>query len=294
MPEKSITELPATPVSRLNDSNGRQIKVAAYCRVSTSSEEQLSSYNSQKENINTLENDDETLLAIFSALAQAESESLSRNVRMGLQQNYKAGVVPYHVIYGYRKGDDNTLVIVPEEAEIVKRVFEHYLAGRSIGRIRKDLEADGIPTYRGKSSWSENTLQQMLRNEKYCGDVLLQKTYVDDILIRKTKKNTGQFTQYYIQNNHEPIVSRDLFDRVQVEIARRASKTKTPSPSARTWMSKYSGKSALNEILVCGECGSYYRRTTWAKPQGRVGVWRCTSRLEHGDKKLLQAVDYII
>ena len=366
--ERIIIEIPANPVFAERDIRSRILRMAAYCRVSTDSEDQLNSYKSQidyyttiisenpnwklagifadeglsglstkkreqfnrmiqkcrrgqidmiivksvsrfarntldslgcvrklkamgvgvifeKEGVNTMETDDETLLTIFAALAQAESQSLSKNVRRGYQQAYKLGKVPFHVIYGYRKGPEGQPEIIPEQAAIVRRIYHRYLTGQSVGQIRKDLEADGILTHRGNSEWAENNIQQLLRNERYAGDVLLQKTYVKDLLTNLVVKNNGELPQYYIQNNHPAIIERDIWNKTQEEIARRCSKRKTPSPTARTGISKYSGKYALNEILVCGQCGSSYRRTTWAKPQGRIGVWRCISQLEHGKRK---------
>ena len=367
--ERIITEIPATITHAERDIRNRILRMAAYCRVSTDSEDQLNSYNSQieyyttiinenpkwkmagifadeglsglstkkrvqfnrmmqkcrrgqidiiivksvsrfsrntldslgyarklkamgvgvifeKEGINTLETDDETLLTIFAALAQNESHSLSKNVKMGYHQAFKAGKVPFHVILGYKKGADGKPEIVPEQAATVMRIYHRYLTGQSIGQIRKDLEADGIPSQRGGPNWSEGVIQHILRNERYAGDVLLQKTYVKDLLTNQVVKNNGELPQYFIQNNHPAIIERDVWNKTQEEIARRASKRKAPSTTARTGTSKYSGKYALNEILVCGLCGASYRRTTWAKPpHGRVGVWRCVSRLEHGRKK---------
>ena len=239
----------------------------------------------EKEGVNTMETDDETLLTIFAALAQNESQSLSKNVKMGYHQAFKAGKVPFHVIYGYRKGAEGKPEIIPEQADIVRRIYHRYLTGQSVGQIRKDLEADGILTHRGGSVWAEHNIQQIIRNERYAGDVLLQKTYVKDLLTNQVVKNNGELPQYFIQNNHPAIIERDIWNKTQEEIARRSSKRKTPSTTARTGTSKYSGKYALNEILVCGQCGSSYRRTTWKKPHGRIGVWRCVSRLEHGKKK---------
>ena len=239
----------------------------------------------EKEGVNTMDMDDEMLLTIFGVLAQTESQSLSKNISMGYRQAFKAGKVPYHALYGYRKGADGNYEIEPEEAKVIQRIYHRYLSGQSVGQIRKDLQADGILTKFGKATWSEGVVQHTLRNERYVGDVLLQKTYTKDVLTHKVEKNIGKLPQYYIHNNHQPIIDRDVWNKVQEEIARRVCKRKSPSRKARTSASKYCGKYALNELLVCGECGALYRRTTWAKrPHGRVAVWRCTSRLEHGKK----------
>jgi DNA invertase Pin-like site-specific DNA recombinase len=369
VPQKIITEIPAAASQTDRVIHKQNLRVAAYCRVSTDSEEQLSSYKSQidyytgvidenpywktagifadeglsgvstkkrrefnrmiqkcragridliitksvsrfarntldsiswarrlkkmgvgiifeKEGVNTLEMNDEILLTIFASLAQAESESLSKNVAMGFRQSFKAGKVPfrYKGFLGYRKGADGNPEIVPEEAAVVKRVFHRYLAGDSVARIAGDLEADGVPAASGGIKWSPGAIRYMLRNERYIGDALLQKTYVADMLTKQSKKNTGELPQYYISNNHPAIIDRDIFQKVQEEIARRGCKRKTPSKTARTEQSKYSGKYALNEILVCGECGTPYRRVTWSLHGVKRIVWRCISRLEHGKK----------
>jgi hypothetical protein len=240
----------------------------------------------EKEGVNTLEMDDEILLTIFAGLAQAESESLSKNVAMGYRQSFKAGNVPFHYkgFLGYRKGADGKPEIVPEEAAIVKRIFHRYLTGDSVAQIIKDLEADGIPAVKGGEKWSPATVRNIIRNEKYIGDAILQKTYISDVLTKQSKKNNGELPKYYITNNHPAIIERDIFQKVQEEIARRGCKRKTQSKTARTEQSKYSGKYALNEILVCEECGTPYRRVTWTHHGKRSIVWRCINRLEHGKK----------
>jgi hypothetical protein len=124
----------------------------------------------------------------------------------------------------------------------------------------------------------------MLKNEKYVGDVLMQKTFVADVLTKQSKKNNGELPQYYISNNHPAIIDRDVFNMVQEEISRRASMQKTPGKNAKTAQSKYSGKYALNEALMCAECGTPYRRATWTQYGQKRVVWRCISRLEHGKK----------
>jgi len=239
----------------------------------------------EKENIRTLEDNDEMILTVMGSLAQAESESLSKNVRMGFHQSFKEGNVPFHDILGYRRGSDGTPEILPEEAEVVRRIFDRYLAGNSVGQIVKDLESDQIPTTKGGSKWSPATVRNILQNERYIGDALLQKSYIEDVLTKKSRKNTGQYPQYYVQNNHPAIIGREIFDKVQIEIARRGSmRRKIPSRTARTEQSKYSGKYALTEILVCGECGTPYRRVTWTHQGSKRIVWRCVNRLEHGKR----------
>lgn len=194
----------------------------------------------EKENINTLETDTEMMLTIMSCFAQAESESISKNVSWGIRQSFKNGNVPmqYARFLGYRKGADGQPEIVPEEADIVKEIYRLYLDGMSLNMIADTL------------------------NEKYTGDALLQKTYVTDCITKKVRKNNGELPMYLIKDHHEPIISRDDFNRVQEEIARRSAKRAVADKLTKGKQGKYSAKYALSELLICGECGSHYRRVT--------------------------------
>lgn len=239
----------------------------------------------EKENVNTLHMDNEMVLTFMMSQAQAESESLSGNIKWGHRKNFKDGKVYYHYsgFLGYREGADGLPEIAPEEAEIVRRIFNRYLSGHSVPRIIRDLEADGVKTARGKEKWSDGVIRNMLRNEKYIGDAMLQKTFVADLFSRKSVKNTGQLPRYYVHDCHPAIIEKDIFDRVQEEIARRASIPKR-STGNKTMLSKYSGKYALSDKIVCGNCRSVYRRISWRRPEGPKVVWRCLTRMELGKK----------
>ena len=240
----------------------------------------------EKENINTLTESSEFLVTLFSGFAQAESESLSKNVTWGKEKSAKAGKVTfqYKKMLGYRKGADGQPEIVPEEAEIIRRIYHRYLDGCTLGKIKKELDEDGIPTAQGVECWSSAIIHNILTNEKYIGDALLLKTYVTDCITKKVKKNMGERPMYYVENDHPAIISRELFDLVQKEMTRRSSKRKVLQKSGKTELGKYSGKYALTELLVCGECGSPYKRVTWARNGKKRIVWRCVSRLEFGMK----------
>ena len=371
MPEsavRKVTVIPADPKHNQKDIRKQRLRVAPYCRVSTSSEEQLDSYQAQieyytekiaaqqewtmvdmfadegktatstkkrkdflrmikacekgkvdliitksvsrfcrntldgldyvrrlkrmgvgvffeKENVNTLYMDNEMILTFMMSQAQAESESMSGNIRWGHRKNFKDGKVYFHYagFLGYRRGENDLPEIDPEEAEIVRRIFSRYLIGHSVAKIIADLEADGIKTARGHKKWNDGVIRGMLRNEKYMGDALLQKTYIADLFTRQTKKNTGELPQYYVENSHPAIIDRLTFQRVQEEMARRSSLKKV-SAAAKTELAKYSGKYVLTELLSCGNCGSPYRRVTWTRPEGKKIVWRCINRLENGKK----------
>ena len=240
----------------------------------------------EKENINTLTESSEFLITLFSGFAQAESESLSKNVTWGKQKSAEAGKVPfqYKKMLGYRKGADGEPEIVPEEADIVRRIYQRYLCGCTLGQIKKELEQENIPAAQKVGQWSSAVIHNILTNEKYIGDALLQKTYITDCITKKVKKNQGERPMYYVENNHPAIIPRETFDRVQAEMTRRSSKRKVLQKRGRTELGKYSGKYALTELLVCGECGSPYKRVTWARNGTKRIVWRCVSRLEFGTR----------
>lgn len=238
----------------------------------------------EKENINTLTESSEFLITLFSGFAQAESESLSKNVAWGKAKSAEAGKVTfqYKKMLGYRKGADGQPEIVPEEAEVIKRIYHRYLDGCTLGQIKRELDKDNVPTAQGVEFWSPAIIHNILTNEKYIGDALLQKTYVTDCISKKVKKNQGERAMYYVENNHPAIISREMFDQVRNEMTRRSSKRKVLQKSGKTELGKYSGKYALTELLVCGECGSPYKRVTWARNGKKRIVWRCVSRLEFG------------
>ncbi len=174
----------------------------------------------EKENINTMDSKGEVLLTIMVTLAQQENQSLSQNVKLGLQYRYQQGLVQvnHNRFLGYTKDEEGQLIIEPEEAEVVKRIYREYLEGASLAQIGKSLEADGILTAAGKAKWRSETLKKILQNEKYIGDALLQKTYTVDFLSKKRVKNNGIVPQYYVENSHEPIIPRDLYMQVQEKI----------------------------------------------------------------------------
>ena len=240
----------------------------------------------EKENINTLTESSEFLITLFSGFAQAESESLRGNIIKGKQFSMREGIVhfQYKKLLGYRRGADGQPEIVPEEAETVRRIYSRYLEGASLGDIKKELEADNIPTAENVQGWSYQVIRNILTNEKYMGDAILQKTFVTDCISKRVVKNQGELPMYYIENNHQGIVPRELFQRVQEEIARRTSKRKVMQKTGKTEQGKYSAKYALSELLVCGECGTPYKRCTWARNGKKRIVWRCVSRLEFGRK----------
>ena len=362
----NVTIIPAKAQTEINRSKYQQLRVAAYCRVSTAEEEQQNSYQVQiayytdlinrkkewslvgifadegisgtqtknrtefkrmirmcknkkidlvitksisrfarntvdcleyvrqlkdlgigvifeKENINTLTMTSEFMIALYGSFAQAESESISKNVSWGKEKAYREGKVQfqYQNLLGYRKGTDGKPEIVPEEAETIKLIYKLFLDGYSMTNIKKALENKGILTAKGKKVWNESLISSILKNEKYVGDALLQKTYTLDCITHKVVRNHGERPMYLVTDHHAPIIDRDTYNRVQQELARRSSKRKI-SDKTITEQGKYSSKYALSELLICGHCGTPYRRATWSARGKKQIVWRCISRLEHG------------
>ena len=242
---------------------------------------------SEKENINTLTVESEMLITIMSCFAQAESESISKNVSWGVRQSFKNGNVPmqYKKLLGYKKGENGLPEIIPEEAEIVKEIFRSYLDGMSLKQIADSLNSRGIKTKHKHTTWQTELVKSVLVNEKYTGDALLQKTYITDCITKKSRKNNGELPMYLVKNHHEPIISHADFNRVQEEMARRGAKKAIADKLGKTDQGKYSAKYALSELLICGECGSHYRRVTWTAKGFKEIKWRCINRIQYGKRK---------
>jgi site-specific DNA recombinase len=179
---------------------------------------------------------------------------------------------------GYTKDEDGNLIIVPEEAEIIKRIYREYLEGQSLVGIGRGLEKDGIFTAAGKPRWRPETIKKILLNEKYIGDALLQKTFTVDFLTKKRVKNEGHVPQYYVENSHEAIIPKELFLQAQEELHRRSNIYTGADKNKRIYSSKY----ALSTITFCGDCGDIYRRVYWNIHGRKEFVWRCVTRIEQG------------
>ncbi len=368
-PAPKVIVIPAKEETALEQEKKKNLRVAAYCRVSTNSEEQLNSYENQKayytekimtnpdwtmvdvfadegktgtsackrkdflrmirqcrqgkidmilaksvsrfarntvdtlnytrelrslgipvifeeQNINSIHPESEFLITIHGAFAQSESEDTSSRVRWGIQQSMRTGKanIQFKTLLGYKRGPDGEMVIEPEQAETVKLIYEMYLSGKTLRSIKESLEARGLRNAAGTTEWTTSNLRTILSDEKYCGDVLRQKTFIRDCISKQVVKNTGQRPKYLIQNHHDAIIPREQFDAVQFEMARRRAQTDRSRKSVPTGAGKYSGKYALSGLLFCGECGTAYRRVVWTQHGEKRAVWRCTSRLDYGKK----------
>ncbi len=235
----------------------------------------------EKENINTMEASGEIFLTIFSSLAQEESRSISENSRWGIVKGFKDGKVFCNTtrFLGYDKDDNGNLVINEKEAQIVRRIYQEYLDGKSYSSIARGLEKDNIPTVTGSKKWWDSSVTIILTNEKYYGALLQQKTVTIDFLTHKRVKNKGFADKYLIEDNHDPIISKEVFEKVQAEKERRA-KLKNNIKNDR---GKYSSKYPFSGKIVCSKCGSTYRRRTWNSDKScRRVVWQCKTYVKEG------------
>ncbi|WP_196243325.1 recombinase family protein [Ruminococcus flavefaciens] len=200
---------------------------------------------------------------------------------MGIHYRFQQGKVMVNArcFLSYDKDEDGHLIINPEQAEIVKRIFREYLEGKSCKKIAQGLERDGILTSRGKAKWHDTSIRKILENEKYMGDALLQKTYTIDFLNKKRGKNNGILPQYYIEDDHEPIIPKEIFLMAQEEMARRSEQN-----AYFGRRKSFSANHPFSKIVFCAECGEEFRRIHWNNCGKKSVVWRCLTRLEHKDE----------
>ncbi|MFK4345122.1 MULTISPECIES: recombinase family protein [unclassified Paenibacillus] len=235
----------------------------------------------ERENINTLDTTGEVLLTILSSLAQDESRNISENSRWGILRGFQNGKVFCNTnrFLGYDKDEHGELVINEPEAEIVRRIYEEYLDGKSYQAIARGLMRDHIKTVTGGDTWWDSSITLILTNEKYYGALLQQKTVTVDFLTHKRIRNKGQEQQYLIEDNHEPIVSKELFEAVQKEKERRARLKGNVMGESKRYSSKY----ALSSKVYCGCCGAIFKRRTWNSnnPSKKV-VWQCKTYVNKG------------
>lgn len=233
----------------------------------------------ENENLDSINEDKEFEITLRGMLAQDESRNTSENIQWGFQRKFEKGDIftKYKNFMGYTCVEGE-IVIVSEQAEVVRKIFSLYLQSLSLGQIKAYLESQGIKTVTGKDTWDAKTIQRMLTNEKYRGDTMLQKTFTEDFMTGKKSKNFGQRNKYYVKDSHPAIVTAEVFDKVQEEMAKRARIVNREDGTIETSGRKYNSKYFLGNLLVCGDCGASYRRRT---ERGKV-VWRCAIRIEKG------------
>ena len=237
----------------------------------------------EKENIRTLDSKGELLITIMSSLAQEESRSISENVTWGQRKRFADGKVSmaYKQFLGYRKGPDGLPEIDPEQAEVVRKIYRLFMAGKTIGYICKQLEAEGIPTPGGKTKWQSQTVNSILTNEKYKGSALLQKTYTVDFLTKTMKVNEDEVPQYYVECSHPAIIEPSEWEAVQVEVARRKKLGRR-----HDCFTPFSGK------VICGDCGGVYGSKIWhSNSKYRRVIWQCNRKFKNETRCTTPHVD---
>lgn len=231
----------------------------------------------EKENIDTMRDDYELILTIYGMLSQEESRDMSENVKWGIRTKMKRGVLPVKIVYGYKKSNEN-LIICESKANIVKLFFREYLDGRTLKQIKKKLEELNVKSPSGKDTWDCKTINNMISNEKYMGNVIHQKTFIDDFLLGTRKENRGELEKVIIKNNHDAIISKSDFMKVQELKQKRSRCVIDENGNKVIRHNQYSSKSIYSNLLVCGHCGTSYRRRV---ERGKV-VYRCGTRMDKG------------
>ena len=259
----------------------------------------------EKENLNTFSIPSEFLISLYASFAQAESESISRNITWGIEKKFRRGEFPYHLKWmtGYYLKADGTVGIDETEAALVREIYTLFASGMSMGKIATLLTSRNIPRRCGSTVWGRRNVEKILQNEKYAGFAILQKTYTIDCLTHERALNLGQRPKYYVENCFPPIINRELFDATQREFERRRNahyqevyekqsanlSTKVSSLNSLS-NKKFHPHYALSDLLICAHCGNHYRRVIWKSKGKSYAVWRCGNRLEHGPKYCSKSV----
>lgn len=224
----------------------------------------------EKEHINSMSGDGELMLSILASFAQEESRSISENVKWAVRKGFEKGKQNGNRrIYGY-EWDGEKYVIVPEEAEIVRLMFDNYVSGIPLEDTARQLKGMGVKTLR-ECDFTSTQITYILQNERYCGDKLLQKRFVEDHISHKEKMNKGELPMYYVEDCHEAIVDRNTFRWVQEEIKRRRAEGHTAQPGMKTY--------CFTSKIFCGKCGCTYTRATHRyKVMPPLVYWSCKSK----------------
>ena len=236
----------------------------------------------EKENINTLEMSGEFLLTILSSIAQQEIESISGNVKLGLKMKKERGeIVGFKHCLGYDyDNDSHEIKIQQDEAEIVRHIFNRYCEGAGSTIIARELTEAGYVPPKGGEKWADSTIRGIIKNEKYKGDVLQGKTFTIDPITHKRMINKGEEDKYYIENNHEAIVSAEVYEKAQSILEKRSGAIETGRRKGN-----YSRKYTFSSRVFCGFCGSVFvRRNLYNNTNHETKVWQCMSYVKNGKK----------
>ena len=240
----------------------------------------------EKENINTLSEKSEVMVTILSSLAQGESESISTNNKWSAVRRFRKGTFIIGCpAYGYTKNEDGEMIIDEADAAIIRRIFKDYLTGKGSYVIAKELETEKVPLIRNAEKWQDGVIKGILQNPVYAGDLLLQKTFTTDVLPFKRKANKGQHPQYFIESNHEPIITRQQAEAVREIYEYRRNQMGMDGSD------KYQNRYAFSSKIICDECGTIFRRQKIyiGKPY-EIIQWCCHQHIEDSSKCSLKAV----
>ena len=231
----------------------------------------------EEQNIHSMSGDGELMLTILASFAQEESRSVSDNCKWRIRKDFSEGrPMNLPLLYGY-KSMQGKIAVDEEEAAVVRRVFKEYLSGAGSPRIAARLREEAIPRRFG-GTWTATAVIEMLSNEKYTGDSLLQKTYTEDHLSKKTKKNRGELDRYYAENTHPAIIDHETYERAQQIMARRREEINIRKPTGARY--------PLTGKIVCGRCGAHYNRRTRSTGRGSIPryTWQCLTYLSRGKR----------
>jgi len=231
----------------------------------------------EAQNIDTGTPGGDVLLTILAAMAEEESRTISKNVKWAMEKKFQKGdfLLNYTRFLGYKRDENHNLVIVEEEAEIVRRIFREFIGGYSISQICNRLDKDGVQTPSGGKKWYYTVVESMLHNEKYYGSALMGKSYKPDVLSKKRYKNEGQVEQYYAEDTHPAIISKETWDIAQLELKRRTRTTKDYKSSPRYGIYGFT----FSKMVRCGCCGAYYTRIKQRARTGEdIAYWWCGNR----------------
>lgn len=237
----------------------------------------------EEENINTSTMDGELLLTILSSVAQQEVQNISEHVKLGLSMKMQRGeMIGFNGCLGYDyHKEDKTITVNSKEAEIVRYIFQRYVEGAGGKVIARELKNLGYKNKRGQSSWSDHGIVGIIKNEKYKGDLLMGKTFTVDPISKRRLDNLGEADQYYIENHHEPIISRELFEQAQQILQKRTVSHSRANGNGKR--DKYSRQFSFSCLLKCGFCGGNLTRRTWnSHTDYKKTVWQCVTATKHG------------
>ena len=225
----------------------------------------------EEQNIHSISPDGEFMLTLLGSYAQEESYSASENQKWRIRKDFEQGRLGSITMLGYERNADGTLIIIPEEAEIVKMIFNDFLSGMGKNALANKLLAMGVPT-KGGGVWTAWSIRRILKNEKYCGDLLLQKTYRENHITKRKMPNHGELPQYYVEEAHEGIIDKETFMRAQELLKAKKEYFSPDKPTTVTY--PFSG------MIHCGCCGKFYRR----KVQPYRITWICWTYNARGKK----------